>query len=83
MIVKTKKRVGAGVARLETRGEIKEVLLNENMVMPNAGGVQICFRGVDGAGIVELTEEEARDLFKTLGAKMGLSGNVRLSRENF
>jgi hypothetical protein len=83
MIVKAKKKEGSHVARLAAGGEIKEVLLNEDLTAPARGGVQICFRSMNSSGIVELSEMEARDLYQTLGEKIKLIGKSRVIKEKF
>jgi hypothetical protein len=75
MNIKTKKTNKDGVVRLESSGEIKEVLFKEDFLKPNQAGIAICFKGKDSSGILELTPKEMesiihdftgkKDLFKT------------------
>jgi len=52
MKIKTKKRNPNGVVRLETSGEIKEVIINKDFLNPKEVSIELCFRGKDSSGIV-------------------------------
>lgn len=69
MKVKTKKKHMSGVVKVEGSGEIKEVLINADILNPEKRVISICFKGRESSGIVELTENEAEDLGKTLSAQ--------------
>ena len=81
MIIKTKKLHQGRVVRLETGGEIKEVMIHSDLFDSNKGKVSICFRGKRSAGIVELSEKEANDLYKTIGKKIGLIKEIKIIKE--
>ncbi len=68
MRVKTKKRHKGRIVKVQGEGEVKEVLINENIMDVNKRIISICFRGMESSGIVELSENEAEDLSKTLGS---------------
>lgn len=72
MRVKTKKRFNGRVVKIQGAGDIKEVLINADMIEPDKRIIAICFRGRESSGIVELSEEEAEDLGKTLSAQAKL-----------
>ena len=78
MIVKTKKRHKAGIVRVQAEGQIKEVLINENLMDVNKRLISICFRGRESSGIVELSENEADDLSKTLGSLAKLVKSTKI-----
>lgn len=78
MIVKTKKMHNRGVIKVLGNGDIKEVLINENIMNPEKKVISICFRGRNSSGIVELNETEAEDLSKTLGSLAKLVKGARV-----
>lgn len=55
MIVKAKKLNQDGIVRLESSGEIKEVLINEDFMDPGKASVHLCFKGKNSSGIIELS----------------------------
>ena len=65
MIVKVKKRNKDGLVRLETKGDIKEVLVNEDF-KPSNESVSVCFKGTTSSGIVELSTNELEKLYKSV-----------------
>jgi hypothetical protein len=81
MNIKIKKAHKKGIIKLESGGEIKEVMIHSDMFDPKKGKISICFRGHNSSGIVELTEKEANDLYKTLGSKIGLIKEIKIIRE--
>jgi len=80
MKVKLKKRYHDKTIRCEGSGEIKEVLIHSDMFSPEMGKISICFLGHNSSGIVELTEKEANDLYKTLGSKINLIKEIKIIR---
>ena len=45
MQIKVKKENQDGVARFETSGEVKEILINEDLLHPNQESISVFFRG--------------------------------------
>ncbi|MFH1801499.1 MAG: hypothetical protein ABH804_01560 [archaeon] len=80
MNVKTKKQNDDGIVRLETSGEIKEILIKEDFLNADSASIAICFRGNNGSGIVELTPREVDDLYKKILPKFPLMGNVKVMK---
>jgi len=80
MKVKIKKLHHRGVVRVEGSGEVKEVMIHSDILDENRGRISICFRGHNSSGIVELTEKEANDLYKTLGSKIDLIKEIKIIR---
>ncbi|VVB77958.1 Uncharacterised protein [uncultured archaeon] len=80
MKVKVKKLHSKGLVRIEGSGEIKEVLIHSDMFDAEKGKISLCFRGHNSSGIVELTEKEANDLYKTLGSKINLIKDIKIIR---
>ena len=78
MKVKTKKQNEDGIVRLETSGQLKEVLINEDLLHPKEASVSICFRGENSSGIIELTPEEIDIIYKQVAPKLHMLGNVKI-----
>ena len=72
MKIKTKKQNEDGIVRLETAGEIKEVIINEDFLNPKSVSVAICFRGKNSSGIIEMTPEEIESFYQNVAPKMNL-----------
>jgi len=80
MKIKTKKENKDGIVRLETSGEIKEILINEDLLHPNEESISLCFRGQSSSGIVDLTPEEIERLYDAVRDRIHLiKGFKRLS----
>ena len=80
MIIRTKRLHDKGVARLETSGEIKEIILNENFMDQKHTSVSVCFRGEKSSGIIELTPEEVAEIHKEVSLKKKLLGKVKIMK---
>ena len=80
MKIKTKKQNSDGVVRLETSGEIKEILVNEDFMRPKDASVALCFRGKSSSGIVELSVDEIERIYKEVYQKIHLLGNVKIMK---
>jgi hypothetical protein len=72
MEIKVRKLNSDGMVRVETAGEIEEVLINEDMVHPNRESISICFRGKSSSGIVDLTPNEIEKLYHSVKKRMHL-----------
>ncbi len=81
MNIKIKKHYNGRKIKMESSGEIKEVMIHSDMFEPKKGKVSICFRGHNSSGIVELSEKEANDLYKTLSSKTGLIKDIKIIKE--
>jgi hypothetical protein len=69
-----------GVSRLEIKGDVKEIMINEDILHPQEESVALCFRGVQSSGIVELGTEELEDLYDKIKSRLHLiKGFKRLS----
>lgn len=78
MNIKTKKQNSDGIIKLETSGELKEIIINEDFLNPNDASIALCFRGKNSSGIVELTPNEIQILSKKLIPKMHLIKGVEI-----
>jgi hypothetical protein len=82
MKIKTKKQNKDGIVRLETSGQIKEIILNEDLMHTNDATISLCFKGKDSSGIVELTPKELEMLQKEIEIKQKLLGDIKVLKFN-
>ncbi|MEX0932841.1 MAG: hypothetical protein WDZ77_01950 [Candidatus Pacearchaeota archaeon] len=80
MQVKTKKQNADGSVRLETSGEIKEILINEDFMNPNNASVSLCFRGKNSSGIIELSAKEIESISKQISPSLHLLRDVKVMK---
>lgn len=80
MNIKTKKKNSKGIIRLETSGELKEVIINEDFLDIDSASIALCFRGKDSSGIVELTPKEIESLYKRVMPKLNLIKDVKVMK---
>lgn len=72
MKARVKKQNADGIVRLETMGEIKEVIINEEFMHPENESISICFRGKNSSGIIDFTTEEFEKMMNTVKKRMHL-----------
>ena len=72
MQIKIKKQNKDGVVRLESSGEIKEVIINEDFLEPDKESVSVCFRGKDSSGILDLSPDELTRLYNSVKNRLHL-----------
>jgi hypothetical protein len=80
MKAKIKKMNSDGVVRLETGGDIKEILINEEFLHPQDESISLCFKGKSSSGIIELTIKEVKELTDALKKKQHLIKDVKVIR---
>jgi len=80
MKIKTKKQNSDGVVRLETSGNLKEILINEDFLNPDDASIALCFRGKDSSGIVELTVKEMEILNNEISKRIHLLKDVKVMK---
>jgi hypothetical protein len=80
MNIKTKKKNKDGFVRLETSGDIKEVLFKEDFLKPKQAGIAICFKGKDSSGIVELSPKEMEAIIHDFTGKMDLLKSAKVMK---
>ncbi len=80
MKIKTKKQNSDGVVRLETSGNLKEILINEDFLNPDDASIALCFRGKDSSGIVELTVKEMEILNDEISKRIHLLKDVKVMK---
>lgn len=80
MQLKIKKQNQDGVVRLESSGDVKEVLINEDLMHPDEESISVCFRGKSSSGIVDFSPKEIEKIYDTIKGRMHLiKGFKRLS----
>jgi len=80
MKIKTKKQNEDGIVKLETSGEIKEILINEDFMHPDDASIAVCFRGKSSSGILELTPKEIESIYEVIGKKLHLFKDIKIFR---
>lgn len=80
MKIKAKKENADGLVRVETSGQIKEVLINEDFLKPKNASVSICFRGKSSSGIVEMDLKEIESLYRSIEPKISMLKNTKVMK---
>ncbi len=80
MQIKVRKVNKDGHVRLRTRGAIKEVLINEDLMEPGSESISICFRGRDSSGIIDLSPMEFDLLYNSVKQRIHLIKGLRVLR---
>lgn len=78
MQAKIRKNNKDGTVRLETSGEVKEIVINEDFLHPKKESIAICFSGKNSSGIIELTPKELEMLIKTAQHRKHLIKGVKI-----
>lgn len=78
MEVKVRKRNKDGIVRLETRGNIKEIIINEDFLSPAKESISVCFSGKNSSGIVELSPKEIEEIYKQTKKRTGLIKDMKV-----
>lgn len=80
MKIKVKKQNSDRIVRLETSGQVKEVLLKEDFLKSQDASVHICFRGKDSSGIVEFSPQEIKALYQEIMPKLKVLEGVKVMK---
>lgn len=78
MIIKIRKVNQDGIARMESSGEVKEIMINEDFLHPNKESISICFRGKSSSGIIDLTPAEIEKIYSSVKNRMHLIKGIKL-----
>jgi len=78
MQIKLRKQNQDGIVRLETSGEVKEILINEDILHPDQESISICYRGKNSSGIIDLTTEEFEKLYDAVKSRIHLIKGLRM-----
>ena len=80
MKLKLKKENQDGIVRVESSGDVKEVLINEDLLHPNEESISVCYRGEASSGIVDFTPAEIEKIYDAIKSRIHLiKGFRRLS----
>ena len=71
-----------GQIRLETKGTIKEVMINEDFFHPEEESIAIGFRGKTTSGLIEFTTKELEDLYKKVQERTNLIRGFKVLKED-
>ena len=80
MEIKTKKRNADGLVRLETSGNLREIVIKEDFMNARDVSVSLCFRGKNSSGIVGLTLNEVKFLDREVEPKLQMLQNIKVLR---
>jgi len=80
MKIKVKKKNSDGIVRLESSGQLKEIVMNEDFLNPKNESIALCFRGKASSGIIEISKKEFELLNKEMDKKKHLFGNVKVMK---
>ncbi len=72
MKIKLKKQNQDGVVRIETGGNIKEVVINEDLLNPKNESISVCYRGKNSSGIVYFSPVEIEKIYNTIKNRIHL-----------
>ena len=78
MKAKIKKKNKDGIVRLETSGEVKEILVNEDFLHPDSESISLCFKGKNSSGIIDLSVDEFQTLFDTIKRRHHLIKGIKI-----
>jgi hypothetical protein len=78
MRVRSKKLVNGKVMRVDCYGELKEVMINEDLLHMDKASIGLAFRGNGSSGIVELNTKEIDFLYEELKKRKNLFKEVKI-----
>lgn len=77
MKIKLLKENKDGIMRVETSGEVKEIIINEDLLHPNAESISVCYRGKSSSGIIDFTPVEIEHLYGAVKNRMHLIKGIK------
>lgn len=80
MQIRAKKLIGNRIIRLQADGEIKEIIINDNLI--DKKSMSICFRGEESSGIIDLSEKEIEEIYKELKKEKSLIKEVKIIKNS-
>lgn len=78
MKIRVKKQEFGILNRIESLGEIKEILINQDFLNPRNVSVSLCFRGKNNSGIIDLSPQEFEMINKEILKKKALLKKVKV-----
>lgn len=80
MQIKIRKQNQDGIVRLESSGDVREILINEDIIHPDKESISVCYRGKSSSGIIDFTPKEIEDIYDAIKNRIHLiKGFKRLS----
>ncbi len=77
MKVRVKKINKDGRVRLESQGQIKEILINEDFLNAEES-ISLCFKGKNSSGIIDLAPEEIEKIYNSIKGKTHLIKGIKV-----
>jgi hypothetical protein len=71
MQIKLKKHNKDGLVRVESSGDVKEILINEDLLHAKES-ISVCYKGKNSSGIIDFTPEEIEKIYASVKARMHL-----------
>ena len=81
MHIKIRKQNTDGTVRLETAGDIKEILIQEDFLNPDKESIHLCFQGKNSSGIVELSTKEFESLYQQIKSNIHMIKSFKVLKE--
>jgi hypothetical protein len=76
MRVRVKKINQKNIVKMETFGEIKDLLIKEDLANPDNESISVCFRGGNSSGIIDFKPSEIESIYKSVKSRIGLVKDV-------
>ncbi|MDA3836992.1 MAG: hypothetical protein PF542_05190 [Nanoarchaeota archaeon] len=80
MKIKIKKQNKDGIVRVESSGDIKEFIFQEDFLNKENSPLLLCFRGKDSSGIIELSASDVDKLYSELKEREMLLNSARVMK---
>ncbi len=77
MQIKIRKQNQDGIVRLESSGDVREIIINEDILDSDNESVSICFRGKNSSGIIDLSPQELEKLYDAVKARINVIKGFR------
>ncbi len=77
MKLRLRQYVEEGSLRFENGAELKEVMINEDLVHPEHESIALCFRNGNFSGVIELSPKEIEVLSRAIERKKHLIKGFR------
>jgi len=81
MKIKVLNQSSDGQIRLESKGTIKEVMINEDFFHPEDETIAVGFKGRNTSGLIEFTSKELEDLLKEVKKRTHLIKDFKVLKE--
>lgn len=77
MKIRVKNLTGSEVLRIEGNGDIKEVLVNEDILNKESENISVCFKSYNLSGIIDFNKTEIEKLYNSIQKKDNLIGEIK------